>query len=377
MDDPTNRGRRRPRLPGGLLGAMALILAVEALFSRYAIEFATGVSWDWTRCNRQVGREAPRNEILCFGDSTIKMSIMPKILGERTGRRAYNFALMAGQAPASYFLLRRAIEAGARPEAVLVSFEPCMLLAPPAQNARHWPELLTIRETLDFAWAARDADLGASILLSRLFTSARARFEIRSRVLAALRGLSASPRDIIEMVDRNRWANRGGQAIGPNPDVEQNPPRVDEAACAHVGWRCHPVNIAYLLRFLDLAESRKIVVYWVLPPVLPPFQDAYDRIGTASAFTRMARAAIDRYANLTVVDARHSGYDLSAFADQIHTNTRGAAAFSGGLTAALRASPTSARWVELPAYRGHPPGLVLEDIDQSRLALLRSRGMLR
>ena len=36
------------------------------------------------------------------------------MLRERTGRRAFNLAVVGGSAPSSYFLLRRALKAGAR-----------------------------------------------------------------------------------------------------------------------------------------------------------------------------------------------------------------------------------------------------------------------
>ena len=38
-------------------------------------------------------------------------------------------------------------------------------------------------------------------------------------------------------------------------------------------WVCHPVNGKYIKRFLSLAESRDIPVFWLLPPLRPEVQE--------------------------------------------------------------------------------------------------------
>ena len=79
---------------------------------------------DWAYGGRAASRRAPDAEILCFGDSMIKFGMAPRVLEDRLGRRAFNLALYAGSPTASYFLLRRPLESGAKPAAVLVDFQP-------------------------------------------------------------------------------------------------------------------------------------------------------------------------------------------------------------------------------------------------------------
>ena len=64
------------------------------------------------------------------------------------------------------------------------------------RQVRLWPELLTLGECLDLSWTARDPSFFAALAVSKALPSARARFEIRARLAAALDGRpsSAGPR---------------------------------------------------------------------------------------------------------------------------------------------------------------------------------------
>ena len=39
--------------------------------------------------------------VICFGDSLVKLGIVPAVIEGRLGRRAYNLSACAGQAPAT------------------------------------------------------------------------------------------------------------------------------------------------------------------------------------------------------------------------------------------------------------------------------------
>ena len=81
--------------------------------------------WAFRWTGRAVSGEAKRAEILCFGDSLVKLSVIPSVVRERTGKRVYNLALSGSQGGDSYHPLKRALESGApRPEAVVVGVTP-------------------------------------------------------------------------------------------------------------------------------------------------------------------------------------------------------------------------------------------------------------
>ena len=66
-------------------------------------------------------------EVLAFGDSMVEFGVLPGVIAERSGLRAINLAVHDGSPAVSYFLLRRALEAGARPRAIVVDFMPHQL----------------------------------------------------------------------------------------------------------------------------------------------------------------------------------------------------------------------------------------------------------
>ena len=69
------------------------------------------------------------------------------------------------------------------------------------------------------------------------------------------------------------WRNQnqnGGALLAP-----KNPANRGEVAPDQVRvyfpdhWSCHPVNAAYLERFMRLAQAHEIPVFWLLPPLVP------------------------------------------------------------------------------------------------------------
>jgi hypothetical protein len=86
-----------------------------------------------------------------------------------------------------------------------------------------------------------------------------------------------------------------------------------------------------------------------------------------------------RYPDLVVVDGRSSGYPEGAFGDAFHLNRRGALAYTGGLAEiverALAEPSRVSGWVALPAYREMSTTVQVEDLDESRRAVLRAAGV--
>ena len=140
------------RWPWGLFGMLAIVGLVENGLSRHEIHYSTEWSVAWERAAQAARKEAVQADVLCFGDSLVMHAVAPRILEERLGRSAYNVAVFKGQAPSSYFLLKAALDAGAKPSAVLIDGE--LLTDNPLEMVRLWPELATYEELFDLAWTA-------------------------------------------------------------------------------------------------------------------------------------------------------------------------------------------------------------------------------
>jgi hypothetical protein len=348
------RTRRSP-LPAGLLGMAVLVALVEWSVARHALDFTRFYIHDWRVAGRAARDEASRCEVVCFGDSLVKFGIVPRVLEERLGRKAYNLAVCDGQAASSYFLLRRILEAKAKPSAVVVDFVPHLLATDPRHNLRQWPEMIDAREGIDLGYATKHAGFFASLTLGGVFPSVKDRYEIRGNIAAALRGASGSHRDEIPRYERAWERERGAIVSAERPSYRGE---VDTANPAYFprNWRCHPVNNAYVQRFLALAAEHSVEVFWLLPPVAPKFQARRDEAGLEASYDRYVRAIQDRHPELIVIDARRAGYDHSLFIDPLHLNGRGASALSIDVADVIVRSRerrgSGTRWVHLPSVRG-------------------------
>jgi hypothetical protein len=362
------RSGDRKGWPGGFLGLLVLVLAIESSVDRHAIDFATPERWAWQQSGRLARRVGTESEILCFGDSEMKMGIAPALIEERTRRRTFNLAVPGGHSPSSYYLLRRAIEAGARPPAVLVDFEMNFLSGSPQGIAHEWSALLDTRDSLELAWMARDAGLLATITLDRLVPSVRYRSSIRNTLAAALRSERISRRADIDMLLINWRLNQGAQILPRNPAFQRPGIKVDRELMESPPWRCSPLYATYLRRFLALAASKGIAVVWVLPPVIPEVQAHRDERGDTARFTRFVQRFAAEFRNVTVLDARFCGYPHTVFYDQVHPDRQGAFLLSNALADRLGHfldGRTLPQWVDLPPYREQPADTRLRDMVQT------------
>ncbi len=272
-------------------------------------------------------------------------------------------------APATYFLLRRLIEAGGRPSALIVDFKPSILAGSPRYSIRHWQAVLSPRECLELARDGGNAGMMIEIVLGRLLPSYRDRLEVREALVSALKGETAPTFATNRLALRN-W----GKNLGAHLNSSREPFSGEVSPAIHKkllsdGWKCHKVNALYVDRLLALAESRAIPVFWLVPPLSPALQDRRERSGADRDYVALIRSMQAKHPGVTVVDGRHSGYENAVFADHNHLNGRGAVALSHEL-ARIVASPSGpSRWVELPRFRDWPLDVPAEDVDQSRIAL--------
>ena len=377
------------RLPWGLLGMLLLILAAEAALARREVDFTSDPwAWDWLSNGRAASRSTRGRDILCFGDSLIKFAVMPRAIEHRTGRPTYNLALGGGMAASSYFQLRHALQAGARPRAILVDFWPDLLQKEPMENPRMLCQVATLRDCLELGWTARDGNLLGQLVSRRLLTSVRCQFEIRESVRAWVLGGSYSNRGEVLAFQRNWRANDGSMVWPRHPEfvhgirgeVEKMPGSASREWAISLypnGWQAaSPSNRAFMLKFFELAEAHEIPVFYVLTPLHPVVQRRREAIGMDESHTRFARALRARFPGVTVVDARHSGYPRWVFMDFIHLDCLGSFEFSDDLAdvvnRALDGGTDRPRWVAMPAYHGRPPDVPLEDLNQSRLVLRKT-----
>jgi hypothetical protein len=236
-------------------------------------------------------------------------------------------------------------------------------------------ELADIQDCLDLGWTAGDPGLFGALALARLLPSVKHRREIRAVAIEALQGAANNRRYSAALLLRNWRVNRGALVLAREPRFRGN-----DGLCAEAlypaSWGCDPVKLTYFRRFLRLAAAHKVTVFWLLPPLSPEVHAKRERTGIEPRYTEFARAAQERFANLIVVDGRHSGYDHTVHADPIHLDRRGALAFSAGVAdvvgRSLTAPSPGPHWVVLPAFRDPLVRVGLEDIDESRVAL-RSR----
>ena len=267
---------------------IALVVVVECVIAHLRPDFSTSWNEDWRFASTSASYRAPGCQVLCLGDSMVKYGVLPRVIEARTGLSAYNLACSGGTMPSEFFVFRQAIEAGARPKAIVIDFAALMLADgdPPAMMA--YPELASYRDCLDLAWASKSGGFLASAWLSKLFPSCKWRYEIKGAILARLAGQPFSPRQFMPPL-RKSWDNaRGAQPMEPTPP---RPPTLEfllDGVCP-ITWAPSPRNDAYLDRLLSLARSHNITVFWLIPPLIPEVHDRRERRGVDEAYSKYAR----------------------------------------------------------------------------------------
>jgi hypothetical protein len=359
--------------PWGFLGMLALVAVIEWGLGRHEIDFRLPIENQWRAQGRESRRQAVKAEILCLGDSLVAQGVIPAVLEQRLGLRTYNLGLGGGQFPAHYFLLRRALEAGAKPSALVIDAMPLQLTIPAANRATLWANLLDVREAVQMAWITRDPSFLGQFLLAKRIPSIRSRLEIRRVILEGLGGTTLSNREANLAASRNLRLNQGALILPHYDGNFQVNPR-------HHRWvypsavQADRLNGEFMERFLDLAESRGIPVFWLLTPVCPEIQSKAEQVGTFETHARFVREVQSRHPSITVFDARRSAYPESALDDSIHLSQLGAAIFTTDLADAMARildGSAGSKWVQLPPFRPRSIEFRHEDLAESRQALAR------
>jgi len=191
---PMNPEARGPRWPAGFLGMLGLLLAVETGLTRGELGLGTVGAADWGLNRAEAVREGPGAEVLCFGDSLIKCGVAPAVLEARLDRTAYNLASLGATPPASYFLLKRALDAGARPRAILFDAKASTLNAANYwYTVRDWANLVGPWDALQLARDDRNPAFFGLHLVHYLIPSVRLRLDLRTRVVGQVSGAPPGP----------------------------------------------------------------------------------------------------------------------------------------------------------------------------------------
>lgn len=359
--------RHRSPWPLGLLGMAAILFATEGYVARRNIDLGTMEAIEWRLTGRAIKKHATKAEILCFGTSLSRIGISPLILEERTGHPTYNLALSGSQPYGSYLMLRHALDAGAKPKAIVVEFKWTAIANDPIGLERILPEVASLGECARMAWDLRNASFLGRIALVAEMPSFRCREEIRKNLLAAIKGEQPIRNEQWVTANRNMKVNKGAHHTPKVPyDGSIN---AADTNFFRAEWKCDPVNELHIHEFLELAASRGIPVFLLVPPVSPAMQAKLDEIGTSARYTKFLDGLLARHAGVTAFDARGSKYPLDAFYDSSHLNRVGTADLSNALSDALKsrldgpAPPT--RWVALAPYAGGVGSQKIEDFMNS------------
>ncbi len=369
----TSRRLRVTAAPFGLIGAIALIFAGESTIVRNKLDTMDGGLWMYEAARANMAANVKDARVLYFGDSLIKLGVSPRVVEARSGLKGHNLAIPGSPAPVSYILFRRALEAGARPEAVVVDYMPCLLDTDPWPNITNWPFILTYADCLEMAWHARDPKLFAALALRESIPSVAYRESLRANIQLALKGMGELNRLGVLVALRAWKANQGlaieGYRFNPAIDIKI------AALTLFSDVRCRPINQHYVDKFMALAAARQIKVFWVMPPHMPIMQAEVERNGYDAKHEALVRSMLGRYPDLTVVDGRKANYSPGSFIDTHHLSFSGAHTFSEELGAILRDRldhpEPGPKWVNLPPFRDRPPTIRHEVIDETRAIVLQ------
>jgi hypothetical protein len=288
----------------------------------------------------------------------MKFGFHPTEFERQTGLRAYNLAVPGTPPPLSRALLARALAAGARPRAIV--FGHMTLGGEPRANLAVFSELLGPLECIELAQASQDSGLVAAILTRRLLPSLRYRESLQTSLLTRIghqppiRG--ATPGSMARALWDNWETHRGAESKVRDDRFDGRMEPALERTLYSKPWGVHPAFEGYMRRTAALAAAYDIPVFWVIAPIVPEAQARRDALGHDADHTRNLRAIVARTRNVTVLDARRSGFPASAFIDSCHLNNEGAACLTAAIARAvsehLAHRPTTAtpRWVELEPF---------------------------
>ena len=345
----------RTRLPWGFLGMIGLVLLVERMIVGYELDLMNSFSTGWSMAARASTRQATQSQALFLGTSMVHAGIVPSVFERRTGLKARNLGIPAGTIPAEYYLLRRALSAGAKPSIVVLDLNPFFLASDPQDRWTDWMFLLSLSDWGDMAWEVRDPAFLGRTLCGLAVPSVRFRDPLREAVLPALGGREWSHRSDVLMEIRNLNQNDGARMIGYKSRSYKG--EIQEIFDVQYlrsdnPWSC--LSVEYLKRIIRLCEDHGILLHAVVMPMSPALLARRRELGYDAALTRRVRRLQALAPSLVVLDARGSNYPNPSFGDAVHLSPDGALALSDDLGKLMSREINQGReaaWVDLPRFQ--------------------------
>ena len=321
------------QVPWGLIGMIALVWTSELVCALLVP----------TSSHRLLGRRARRwrlnvkrrREFSVSGTVRLSSGCCPTLLRDKPDFPATTWPFSGGcQHPVMASSAAHSIPVR-RPKAVLVDYNPGLLVTHARVNAAVWPQILGPTEALALFSHSPDFGLALPMIGNCLFhpgNIATAFTASQSRQFSGVTMMSSLAQ--VRQEKESREIFRGAQPVGLNPSFTE--PVTDAIPqVGHKGWKSHPENTAYVHKFMSLAELHQIRVFWVIPPVSPAFQATRFRNGQEDVYDRFVAVIQARHPTLTVLDGRRLGLDRSSFVDTFHMSVRGAELLSEAVAVAL------------------------------------------
>jgi hypothetical protein len=317
-------------VPLGFIGTVGAVIAIELGLAPFCSSEAcrSHILLSWRNSSQVVARPEANADILCFGDSLVKLGVLPRVIEDCLGLSAYNLAVLAGQPASSFFLFRQALESGHRPRAVIVDFSAPLLTMPLSTNTQGWAEIGSGRDACELSLESGDPALGLAIASRWLLPSqSRQALLRRAFTLDQLHDPTDGPIDDGRVFERNWRQNRGAQ-VAPRRFVPITGALPQPPSGVAFKWRPQPVHTTYVDRFLSLASTHAIPVFWVLPPVVTSRRERLASSGIVASCDAFVRSFLTAYPGVTILDGHSLDWDTRAFRDPIHLNRDGAVLFS-------------------------------------------------
>ena len=257
-------------------------------------------------------------------------------------------------------------------------FHPNLLASAPRSEIARWTDLLVPVEAIDLGWSSGDFGLALKTLALACFPSVENRPAIRSWVRSTLSDGADLHGTQLQAMRRNAQENLGA-VIWPVMPPPADPQAVFRGRPTSGEWKPHRANVAFMHRLFSLAEQHGVTVFWLLPPSTPTWLERRTQIGAEQIYEQLARAMLAKHPNLVMIDGRYAGYGASSFYDLKHLHVEGATELTEGLAEVLgrylsrASSSVPGLWVALPKFRGIPRAPGVEDLDQSKLAVIAAK----
>lgn len=238
--------------------------------------------------------------------------------------QVYNGAIPATGPEFAYFLLRRQIEAGKRPNTLLCTYPPHTfgsLRIPLLVNFCDWGDLREIAAT-----GMRPFDTVYGVL-SKLSYTLRNREYIAGQLL------------------RKKRATFTASTLPPGAASDASAPKMFAprfpAENLHPMYRkpfeVHPFNRHFLEKFLTLARENNIKVFWTTMPVLPVVYESRKPLNFDDAYYAMLDDLVARH-GVELLQKEFLLFSEAEFQDYTHFNQAGAQKLSRFLAEKLHAA---------------------------------------